>query len=134
MRLAALFGTGLLAFAALTVSAQESGPSPYEGVLKELLANLGRLTDVLTTVKDEPSVQAAVPEVKKVVVQLGELRNKAKALPQPDKAEKERITRIYRPKLEEAIHKQLAEVARVKTIPGGSDLVKLMKPPEEKTK
>jgi hypothetical protein len=135
MRLAFLPGTVLLGLCVLALPAQDSEKtSPYEKILKEFIVSLDSLTGVLGAVKDEESAKAAVPEVKKLAARLGELSKKGKALRMPDKAEKERITKLYREKLETAVKKEIAEIARVKAIPGGSELVQLVKPPEEKTK
>jgi len=134
MRRAVVLGTGFVAICAVLLPAQEDGKTTHESVLKELISVLDKLTGVLGTVKDEPSAKAAVPEVKKVLGRLEEVNKKAKALPQPDKEEKDRIAKLYRPKLEEAIKKQREEVTRVKAIPGGSELVQLIKPPERKSK
>jgi hypothetical protein len=135
MRLAALSGAVLLGLCILAVPAQESGKeSPYETMLKEFIASIDSLTGVLGAVKDEPSATAAVPDVKKIAARLSELRDKAKAMRQLDKAERERIRKLYREKLETAVKKEMAEAARVKSIPGGSDLVQLIKPPEDKSK
>jgi hypothetical protein len=134
MRLAVVFGVVLLTLCALLLPAQSGGGSAYESVLKELITALDMLSDVLVTVKDESSAKAAGPEVKKAVGRLDEVGKKAKALPQPEKGEKERITKTYRPKLEEAIKKLLTEEARVKAVPGGSELVKQIKAPEGKQK
>jgi len=133
MRPAVLLGFVLLLLGAGVLPAQGGG-SPYENVLKELLVALDMLSGVLGTVTDEPSAKAAAPEVKKVVGRINEIEKKAKALPQPEKEEKDRIVKLYRPKLEEAIKKQRAESARVKAIPGGSELVQLIKPSEGKEK
>jgi len=134
MRAAVLLGVGLLALCAVILPAQGRGGSPYENVLKDLIAAMDKLSDVLSTVKNEPSAKVAVPEVKKTLGQLDEVRKKAKALPQPEKEEKDRIAKIYRPKLDESIKKLLGQVARVKAIPGGSELVKDIKATETKQK
>ncbi|HEV2948546.1 MAG TPA: hypothetical protein VGX70_14315 [Gemmataceae bacterium] len=134
MKPAVVLGLALLALAVLVLPAPSQGGSSYENVVKELIATLNMLTDVLGTVKDEPTARAAVPEVKKVMGRFDEINKKAKALPQPEKEEKDRITKLYRPKLQEAVRKEKAEAARVKSIPGGKELVELTKPSEGKTK
>jgi hypothetical protein len=125
---AALFGGSLLLLSASTLAAQTSAESAYETVLKQLVGALDAVTKVFTGVTNEASARAAVPEVKKAVTQLKEVQKKAEALPQPEKAEKDRVARLYRSKLQDSIGKLSSEVARVKAIPGGSELAALLKP------
>ncbi len=126
-RTAVLLG-GLLLLPVVSLPAQTAGNSPYENVLKELVSALDGVTKVLTSVKTETDARAAVPEFKKAVSRLKEIQKQAEALPQPEKAEKDRVTRLYRSKLQDSINQLSSEVARVKAIPGGSELTALLKP------
>jgi hypothetical protein len=123
MRPAVFVGTTLLVFSGWAVLAQGGG-SPYESVVKDMISALDVLSETLGTIKDEPSAKTARPEVKKAADRLDEVRKKAQGLQQPDKAEKDRITREYKVKLETSLKKVLAEVARVKGVPGGEEAVK----------
>jgi hypothetical protein len=120
--------------AVAALPAQTGGTSPYESVLKDLVAALDGLTKILLGVRDETGAKAAMPEVKKAVGRLTEVQKKAEALPQPDKAEKDRVTKLYRSKLQDSINKLTTEIARVKAIPGGSELAALIKPAQTKAK
>ena len=131
---AVLLGAVLLLLRVAALPAQTGGTSPYESVLKDLVAALDGLTKILVSVRDESAAKAAVPEVKKAVARLTDVQKKAEALPQPDKAEKDRVTRLYRSKLQESINKLTTEIARVKAIPGGSELAALIKPAQTKPK
>jgi hypothetical protein len=129
-----VLGGLLLLLVTATLPAQTAGSSPYENVLKELVSALDGVTKVLTSVKTESDARAAVPEFKKAVSRLTDIQKQAEALPQPEKAEKDRVTRLYRSKLQDSINKLSSEVARVKAIPGGSDLAALLKPAQTKLK
>lgn len=131
---AVLLGGLLLLLAAPGRSAQTAGSSPYENVLKELVAALDGVTKVLTTVKTESDARAAVPEFKKAVSRLQDVQKQVEALPQPEKAEKDRIARLYRSKLQDSIFKLNSEKARVQAIPGGRELIALLKPVQTKQK
>ena len=133
-RLAFLLGGFLLLLTGGALTAQNNGASPYETVLKELVAALDGVTKVLAGVRTEANARDAVPEVKKAVSRLKEVQKKAAALPQPEKAEKDRVSKLYRPKLQESISKLTTEIARVKAIPGGSELAELIKPAQTKPK
>jgi hypothetical protein len=133
-RPAFLLGGVLLLVGVAVLPAQTGGTSPYESVLKDLVAALDGLTKILVNVRDESAAKAAVPEVKKAVGRLTEVQKKAQALPQPDKAEKDRVARLYGSKLQESIHKLFTEIARVKAIPGGSELAVLIKPAQTRNK
>jgi hypothetical protein len=123
MRPAVGVGSALLALGGMVVLGQGGGGSPYESVIKEMIVALDTLTGVLGTIKDEPSAKAARPELKKAAGQLDEVRKKAEGLKPPDKAEKDRVARDYKAKLDTSIRKLLAEEARVKGIPGGAEAV-----------
>jgi hypothetical protein len=126
MRPAFLVGILLLAMSGMAVLGQGDAKqsSSYESVIKDMLAALNGLTDVLGTIKDEPSALAARPEVKKAAGRLAEVRKQAEKLKQPDKAEKDRIARAYKDKLDKSLKRLLAEQVRVKAIPGGQDALK----------
>jgi 3-oxoacyl-ACP reductase-like protein len=125
---AAVLGGALLLLSASSLAAQTSGESAYETVLKELVGALDAVTKVFAGVTNEAGARAAVPEVKKAVTQIKEVQKKVEALPQPEKAEKDRVSRLYRSKLQDSINKLSSEVARVKAIPGGSELAALLRP------
>jgi len=131
MRTAAVLAAALVALTALRGQAQEDG-SPYEAVVKDMLTATDKLTAVLTTIKDATSAGAARPELKKAVRQLLEVRAKAQALKQPDRAQRERVAFAYRRKLEEAVSRFLQERSRVGTIPGGRDALQELVPLQER--
>jgi hypothetical protein len=123
-----------VALANIIVLAHAGGGSPYEAVVKEMVTALDALGDVLATITDEPSAKAARPAVRKAAGQLEEVRKKAEDLKQPDKAEKDRIAKAYKDKLDRSLKRLLAEEARVKAIPGGPEALKEIQRPEERKK
>lgn len=79
----------LLSFALPTAVAQEtSAPSQdYLQIGQETVALLNELTDVLETVKDKESADAAVSRVQEISAKMQELRARAEALTAPDNAD-----------------------------------------------
>ena len=134
MRPAIGVGIALLALGGMVVLGQGGAASPYEGVIKEMIAALDNLTGVLGTIKDEPSAKAARPDLKKVADQLNGIKKKAEGLKQPEKAEKDRLDKEYKAKLDASVRKLVAEVARVKGVPGGPEAVKEIYPGDDKKK
>ena len=68
-------------------------------------------------------IQRARNELLSAKTWVDERARAAKLVP-PDRAEKERLTKIYRPKIDEALKKMFLEIRRVEIIPGGKDALK----------
>ncbi len=99
-------------------------PSPHEAVIKDMLETLGQINMVLTNIKDEPSADAARPELKKAALRMQDLRKRAKEMKQPNKQEKDALERRYKDKFDDALKKLRSESFRVKGIAGGAEAVK----------
>src|SRR5262245_9583865 len=93
----------------------------FEDVVKEMLATLDKITTTLAAIKDEKSAEASREPLKKAGQQFVELRKKADAMRPPSKEERDRLDKEFRPKLVEATKKVLAEIARVRQVPGGRE-------------
>lgn len=109
----------LIVFIPSTPAGEKAGK--LEDVVKDMLGTLDKLTTTLAGVKDEASAKAAKPELKSTASRFVEIRKKAADLKPPTKEEKERLEKEYKGKLEMAQKKLLAEIGRVKTVPGGPD-------------
>src|SRR5262245_7449803 len=117
-----LTAAGWLVLATL-MPAQDGEPPKHEDVIKQMLATLDKLTATLAAVKDEKSAEAAREPLKAASKQFVELRKKADNLRPPSKEEADRLKKEYGQKLSEATKKLLAEIARVRNVPGGRELV-----------
>jgi hypothetical protein len=122
MRTGIACGTVLLTLALL--GAGGGGPLSHEAVLKDMLATLERANKALKGIVDEASAEAARPELKKAALRLRDLRKKAREMKQPDKAEKARLEKLYRDKMDDTLKQLRSESIRVKGIPGGAEAVK----------
>src|SRR5688572_5586020 len=99
MQRAALTIFGLLA-GVVALSAGEG--NSHEGVLKQMIGAIGKLGETLATVQDEDAGKSARPELAKGARAFAQARERAEKLPPPEPAEKERLAKLYKPKLEEA--------------------------------
>ncbi len=98
--------------------------TPYEKAIVQMLGSLDEITKKLKTVIDEDSASAAKPELRKSADVWAETRARAAKLAPPEKAEKGRLEKLYKPKLEESLRKMKVEVGRVENIPGGKEALK----------
>ena len=131
---ATAFG-GLFLTAALGLTARGGDTAAFEDVLKDMISTMDKLTATLTAVKDEATAKAAHPELQKNTAHFAAIRKKAENLRPPNKEEKEKLDKEYRPKLVESHKKLLGEMARVSRVPGGKETLKelseLLNPPKK---
>jgi len=113
-------GTVLLTL--LPASAGEE--SPHEEALKAMLKSLDKMTTALAGVKDGETAEAARPDLKKAVDGWTMARARADKLPPPEPAEKERLAKQYKGKMDAALKKLLTEVGRVNAVPAAKGLLK----------
>src|SRR5947207_1608670 len=111
----------VLVAAGLAGSAQDS---PYEKALLQVLDSFDKIGAKLKSIEDADSAAAAKPDLRKAADQFVEARAKATKLPPPEKDEKTRLEKLYRPKLDESMKKLIVEARRVEQIPGGKDALK----------
>jgi hypothetical protein len=91
----------------------------HEAVIKELLASVDKIAEVLGTVKDEESAKSAVPVLRKRAKEWDVIRKKAEAQPPPSAEERDKLTKKLLPDVEATRKKLFAQVGRVKQLPGG---------------
>jgi len=121
----------LLAGGVAMAAAQESR---HEEVIKQTLALLERANTTLATIQDRDTAAAARPELRKVAADWQELQKKAREVPPPERAEKDRLTKEYKQKLVEAERKLRGETIRLESIPGGraalQEITSVLRKPE----
>ena len=104
--------------------AAASQTSPYEETLKQAIESFEKIGATLRKIDDEASAAAAKPELRKSAEAFLAARAKAAKMQPPEKAEKVRLEKQYKPKLEEAMKKMFTEVRRVELIDGGKEALK----------
>ena len=119
------WSVGILVIAAGFAGAVQD--SPHEKALKDAVASLDQIGATLKTIANEESAGAARPALKKSAAAFLEARAKGDKLPPPEKDEKERLKKIYKAKLEEALRKIRVESGRVEQIPGGREALEEIK-------
>ena len=107
-------------------SGRESASS-YLAVFREQIQAMQELTDLLSTVKDESTMNAALAELKKRFQRYEKLSNKAKALPQPSEDIKHQIEEDLGPQMRRAGLRYIEEGTRIGKLPGGEDFLKEMR-------
>jgi hypothetical protein len=135
MTRASLTGCGVLVLSGWLMSmAVDGGDVKPPDILKQVLDTLDKITTTLTTVQDEATAKAAVPELRKSVARFRELRGQADKAKPPSNEEGERLKKDYRQKLEAATKKMKREIERVKTVPGSAAALKEVTPLFKKDK
>lgn len=98
--------------------------SPYEKSLQVVVDSFEKIGATLKTIVDEESAGAAKPDLRKAADAFVEARAKAAKMQPPEKEEKVRLEKQYKPKIEEAMKKIFTEIRRVEVIPGGKEALK----------
>jgi hypothetical protein len=116
---------GSIAVMLLAIGAAAAGEnSPYEKAIQKMIGSLDEIAATLKTIIDEDTAGAAKLDLRKSAGVWIETRDKAAKLLPPEKEEKARLEKLYRPKLEESMRKMFIEVRRVENIPGGKEALK----------
>lgn len=98
--------------------------SPHEEALKQAVESVEKIGATLKKIDDEASANAAKPELRKSAASFLEARARGEKMQQPEKAEKRRLEKLYKPRLDEAMKKMSTEALRVDNIPGGKEALK----------
>jgi len=116
-------GSIAIVFVAFALLGAGNG-SPYEKALLQMIGSLDSIGTKLKTIIDEDSALAAKPALRKAADTWVDGRTKAEKLEPPERDEKTRLEKLYKPKLEDALRKMFTEIRRVENIPGGKDALK----------
>jgi hypothetical protein len=117
-----LIRAGILAILLTAVAVLVAGEgSPHEKIMQEMLGALDAIGVSLKSIKDEETAMAAKPDLRKANDGFVAARTRAAKLPAPEKDEKTRLEKLYKPKFEESLKKMNIERTRVELVPGGRD-------------
>jgi len=122
--------TGWRVLAPLVVAAGLVGcdsAGSYKEVYTDLLETNKDQLAILKEVRDEPSMEKAWPELRKISWRFQKINRKSKALPQLSEAAKEEIERIFQPPIQAVVEQLAEEFRRINGIPGGEEFLKKMK-------
>ncbi|HZZ80000.1 MAG TPA: hypothetical protein VFE62_15885 [Gemmataceae bacterium] len=96
----------------------------HEKIIVQMIGNLDDIAKTLKAVVDAETAEASKADLRKSATTWMEARAKGAKLQPPEKDEKLRLEKLYKPKLEESLRKMFTEVRRVENIPGGKDALK----------
>ncbi len=105
----------------LPLVARAGEPSKHEEAVKQMLGQLDAIAGALLKIQDGDSAKEAVPVLKKAAEAWIDARKKAETLPPPERDEKDRLAKLYQPKMEETLKKLYSQATRVQAIPGGRE-------------
>jgi hypothetical protein len=114
----------LVASAWLVMESPAGEKGSHEAIVKDMLETVEKITARLGTITDQNSADAARDDLKDLAMKMLKLRKRAEDLKQPNKAEKDRLTKVYAPKFEVAFKELREQTLRVKGIPGGDEAVR----------
>ena len=97
---------------ALVACGCDSKPT-HESVTKERIDKVQELADVLKTIKDEASFEAAKPKLEKLKKEVDELKKKTDALGKPPPEVVKKLEEKYQKDLEKAQGELLAQMMRI---------------------
>lgn len=99
------------------------GDSP-ESLTRDSIATLNEVADVLATVKDRRTADAARPTLRQLGERWRDLQKRAGAVKQPTAGESKALQERYRPEMEAAMKRYFAEVQRLLQVPGGPEALR----------
>ena len=113
----------LLAFLApaATQEPADNNAMLREEIVKSMLSSMGKLTKILSSMRDEDSAKASTAELKKAVEAWRFLVKKADDVPPPSRAEADQLAKAYKGKMEAAQKLLFAQIVRVQMVPGGKE-------------
>lgn len=110
----------VLSFIGNAQAGEKGGPKdPSEDVTLKMLGHLEKMAEALRTMKNKESAAAARETVKEQVLAILKLRARAKELPPPSRALRERLATEYKKKFEAVQETLKLEVARVRAFVSG---------------
>lgn len=117
LRIASISAGLTLVFAVAGLA--QDGDAKYEETLRGLVTHLADISKILEGVTNEPSAQAAAPQLKEKADGYLALRKKSEEIPPPNAEVRDRLAKKYRPEFEKARKEVVGQIARVQRVPGG---------------
>jgi hypothetical protein len=113
----------ILAALALLVLASGCSDS-HESLTKDAIAVVNETADVLATIKDSPTADAAKPKLKELGDRWRDNQQRRAAKKRISAKELARLERQYGAQMEAATKRYLAEVVRVRKVDGGEEALR----------
>ncbi len=90
-----------------------------DSLVKQTISAMDETAQVMATVKDEASAQAAVPRLKALAEKRRKIEEKMAAVKTPPPAEQAELQKKYAARLSEVTATLMQEAMRVSNVPGG---------------
>lgn len=116
------FAASLLAAFLLAGCASDDADS----LVKQTIQAMDETSQVMATVKDEASAQAAVPRLRALAERRKKIEEKMAAVKTPPQAEQAELQKKYAARLSEVTTSLMQEAMRVSTVPGGKAALEAM--------
>lgn len=98
----------------------------YEAAMDELIGYLKEANSVLAGVKDEASVEAAKPKLKKLGEQMTSLGERIKGMEKPSKEREAQLQKKYETEVQNVMKDMMGHMMRLMSIKGAEDLGKFL--------
>lgn len=118
---ARIAGAVLLTLSAGLVVLRAGDENAHEQAIKQSMRALDKITAILATVQDADTAAAVRPDLRKAAIAWNEAKKKAAEVPPPDQAERDRLIKAYKMKMDETLKKFFTEIGRVRGIPAGRE-------------
>jgi hypothetical protein len=117
---------GLVGAFLLVPTAAIYAADDWDKLLQQQINLMNEANKILKTVKDKETSKAAVAKLKKLKVTADALAKKWQKMEKPSKDKAEELKKKYAPKLGDATKALLKEQERVKDVPGGKEVLKVL--------
>lgn len=104
----------------------------HEALTRDVIACYQQIAVTLATAKDEASIKDARPKVRKLGLQLLDIKKRFEALGPPSEEKEKDLEKKFGKEFEATNLRLAAEYARLGKLPGGRDLLKEVRPQPEK--
>src|SRR5262245_39463770 len=97
----------------------------HESLIKEMIAAFNDAADILATIKDKASADAAKPKLKKLGDKIRDIEARMDKLGKPkSKDQKEKVNQLIEKDFVAACDRLATELARIADVPGGPEALK----------
>jgi hypothetical protein len=124
---ARIAGAALLTLTVGVLVSRAGEESPHEQAIKQSMRSLDKITAILASVTDAETATAARPDLRKAAVAWNDAKKKTAEIPPPDQAEKDRLVKGYKTKMDETLKKFFTEAGRVRGFRAGKEALQEIK-------
>jgi len=101
--------------------------SPFDSAIKENIALVDDMAEVLESVKDAASANAAVPRLQALQERRDALRRRMENMPRSPE-QQSRAAQNHQAEMQAALSRMSTQTSRIASIPGGITAIKAMRP------